>query len=71
MGALGGYEGGRERMDGEAPGATLGRGGGREDRQLGVEEAARGGGGGGGPSGLSQLAGKTEGSRWTGGGGGG
>lgn len=71
VGALQGYEGGKERMVGEGTAATLGGGGGRVDGQLGVKEAGRGGGGGGGggPSGLSRRMGNLEGSEWTGGGG--
>lgn len=71
VGALQGYEGGRERMAGEGTAATLGGGGGRVDGQLGVKEAGRGGagGGGGGPSGLSRRVVNLEGSEWTGGGG--
>lgn len=70
VGALQGYEGGRERMAGEATGASLGGGGGKVDGQLGVNEAGRGGGGGG-PSGLSRRMGNLDGSKWTGEGGGG
>lgn len=64
VGALQGYEGGRERMAGEGTAATLGGGGGRVDGQLGVKEAGRGGGGGGGggPMGLSRRMGNLEGS---------
>lgn len=66
VGALQGYEGGRERMAGEGTGAILGSGGGRVDGQLGVKETGRGGGGGGGgPSGLSRKIENLEGSEWT------
>lgn len=72
MGALQGYEGGKERMAGEGTGANLGGGGGRVVGQLGVKEAGRGGGGGGGgPRGLSRRMGNLEGSEWAGEGGGG
>lgn len=72
MGALQGYEGGRERSAGEGTGANLGGGGGRLDGQLGVKEAGRGGGGGGGgPIELSHGMENLEGSNWTAGGGGG
>lgn len=72
VGALQGYEGGRERIGAEDTGATLGGGGGRLDGQLGIKEAGRGGGGGGGgPSGLSRKMGNLEGSEMTGEGGGG
>lgn len=71
VGALQGYDGGRERMAGEGTGAVLGGGGGRVDGQVGVKEAGRGGGGGGGggPRGLSRWLGNREGSEWTGEGG--
>lgn len=64
VGALQGYEGGKERMVGEGTGATLGGGGGRVDGQLGAREDGRGGGGGGGggPRGLSRRMGNLEGS---------
>lgn len=70
VGALQGYDGGKERMVGEGTGGTLGGGGGRLDGQLGVKETGRGGGGGG-PSGLSRRMGNLEDSVWTGEGGGG
>lgn len=62
VGALQGYEGGRERIAGEGTGATMGGGGGRVDGQLGVMERGRGGGGGGGggPRGLSRRTGNLE-----------
>lgn len=73
VGALQGYEGGRERMVEEGTAANLGGGGGRSVGQVGVKQAGRGGagGGGGGPSGLSRRMGNLEGSGWTGEGGGG
>lgn len=71
VGALQGYDGGRERMAGEGTGAIFGGGGGRVVGQAGVKEAGRGGGGGGGggPRGLSRMMGSLEGSEWTGEGG--
>lgn len=72
VGALQGYDGGKDRMVGEGTGGTLGGGGGRFGWQLGVNDAGKGGGGGGGgPSGLSRRMGNRDDSEMTGEGAGG